>query len=528
MNKNSSVYNKGGINLSYINLDKDYVDGCGGILNAIITASAQYMYKVIERHCDKNDIKRYDSKKINNLRHLVIHANAHLDEYFAELLFRALLPPYLKDIELKEHIIVSKYNDILSRIIWPNSVVFGIDSDDSGGALPLSCYDEHMSDGNRVKLSCSQMVAEEFLKVVPYSIKVVLDEVNYSDANRGAHEYNLKNIITSIHNTLFYVGYDSYKEKEITKYLTQNWKRAIIDACVVSVIYAYENKIFIGDELNENTSAFVARSVYLSLQYYISNSTLKYNTRFEKIKKSMLYRFRNGGLDLEEKAIWMDIDGSKVSHQILIINRICFALERCWGYDIAKFVMMHIWQEIFQGQMIFDEIYDAVRILPENELRKTIFGSVKKIHIINPGFLPEIKKNDARKKRVINNQKPLWIIELNITDPLYYVASKVFKYLINSDYCNMGNNGFALFLMHDKNINSKVLNVGATVPYNVWKKISDTIVNQEPERWYQLKDSMGLYADYIINRNKAHQYQLPTEKVDIEYIKELIESISVE
>jgi len=512
------------INPSGIKLDLNYFQKKGGILNAISSASAQYVYKIIERHTYKKDTKWFDKEKVKNLRRGIIHKNAHLDEYFAELIFRATLPPYLKDLEIKEHTLISNENDTFAKISWPNAVVFGIGAKEAGGAKALQIFDEHSSDGSRIKPSCSQLVAEEFLaKKIPKSIQIVLDEVNTSDSYRGAHQYNLKNIISSMHEILFQVGHDELHNTEITKYLTENWKRAIINACSVAMIHAYENGIYTNSELDEKLKLNIERTTKKSLDYFLENSLLSKSEAFDKVKGALLYYFKVGNHNTIDKAIWKDKNGNEINKQIFIIHRICYALEKCWGKEICSFVMMHIWQCIFHQQIMFKEITDEIKNLPKGQLVKTKFGSALLIEIKQPCFQPMQKAND-RRKRTFNANCPLWLIEVNVTVPNYFNTATAFKFLINNNYEQKCNNGFGIFLLRDKIINSKIVNVGSTIPYNVWQKISDAIIEIEPDRWFQLKDKDGYYADYVINRNKAHQEHLPSIKVDLEFLRNIIET----
>ncbi len=190
------------ITTNKIQLDEEYIREKSGILNSLTFASAQYIFKVLEKHC-KSDIKWFDGVKVKKLKRTIIHKNAHLDEYFAELLFRAILPPYLKDIEVCEHVLMSQDDDTFAKISWTNGVVFGIHSDETGGAKALAFFDEHTEGGGRKSPSCSQLVAEEFLgKSIPASIQKVLDEVNLNDSNKGAHQFHFAHVIkehTSLH-----------------------------------------------------------------------------------------------------------------------------------------------------------------------------------------------------------------------------------------------------------------------------------------------------------------------------------------
>lgn len=522
-NQNSQI--RSTITANRLLVDQVYIDEAGGILNALVKASALYIYKVIEREAGQENIQRFDQEKIKKLHRIIIHKNAHLDEYFAELLFRAILPPHMKDLEIKEHILISKSNDIFAKITWPNAVVFGIGREDAGGANALQVFDEHNAfDGSRIKPSCSQLVADEFLRRIPKSIQIVLNEVNTSDSQSGAHQYNLKNLITPMHDVLFTVGYDQYNKTEIKKYLTENWKRALIDACIVAMIYAYQNGIYTDGRLDDQLKYNIERTTETSLKYFVEHSLLAKNDSFEELKKSMLfYQYKAGNHDSIDRAIWYDKDGKEIGKQIFIISKVCYALEQCWGKNIGSFVMMHLWQGIFHQQILFKEIVNDIKNLPNDQLIKTGFGSVRKIQIDNPGFQPEQRAGDRRTRKLQVNC-PLWLFEINLAVPDYFNTAAAFKFLINNEYAQKGNNGFGIILLHDKTLNSKVVNTGMTVPSRFWNKISNAIVAAEPDRWFQLKRG-DENADFVLNRTKSHQEFLPSTEIDIEFIKNVIEKI---
>jgi hypothetical protein len=508
------------ITSDHVRLTQEYINDNNGILNALSKASAQYIYKVIEKHTTS---KRFVNSK--QLHRTIVHKNCHLDEYFAELLFRSILPPYQKDLEIKEHTLISKKNDTFAKMSWPNAVVFGIGAVDAGGATALQIFDEHSSDGTRVKLSCSQLVADEFLPKIPRSIQIVLDEVNRSDAYRGAHQYNLKNIITTMHGTLFAVHYDEVNKTRIFKYLTENWKRAIVDVCLAAMIYAYENSIYSEPSKSQNLrlKTEIEKSTWRQLNYFITNTLLRSDENFDVVKKTLIYHFKVDNHTTIDNAIWKDSEDHEISKQILIIHLISYAIEKCWGERICRFVMMHIWQCIFQQQILFSEITHKIIDLPNETVVNTRFGSIKRI-FVKSSFLPE-KRPEDRRIRNFNSDAPLWIYDVSVTKPGYHNVATALKAVINGNYEQKGNNGFGLFLLHDKTINAKMINTGSTIPRNIWEKISDAITNAESDRWFQLKDASDAYADFIINRNSAHQEHLPTNKIDSDFLINIVKSL---
>lgn len=524
-----------------INIDSAFIEEKSGILNALTYASAQYLYKVIE-HYGKDKIKQFPRDKSRYLKRTIIHKNAHLDEYFAELIFRAILPPHLKDIEVFEHVLMSQEDDSFAKISWPYGAVFGIHANEIGGAQALAIYDEHNVDGTRIKPSCSQLVADEYLgDNIPKSIQTVLTEVNYSDSHSGAHQYNIKNIFSSMHDIFFVIGKNEINNEYVTKYLTENWKRAIVSACMASVIYTYENNL-VPDILNDNIKEQIERATKNSLDYFLQKTNLSTYSPviFDKVKRKFLHHFRvwDSNARSSEKnsakwhstldgAIWRDENtGNEICKQILVLQHICYALSKCWGTNIANFIMMHIWQIQFQNQISFleirDEVLNASEVLGKS---KTQFGSIEKIILNDLKFKPEQKGKDKR-KRDINYNNPLWVYDAVVTSPKYPNVATVLKSIINSDYESKGNNGFGLIILHDKIINSKIINNGQTIPSEIWQQVSNKIMEKEGECWFQLKNAEGGYADFIINRNKAHQEQLPSSSIDLKFIIDSLRRIT--
>jgi hypothetical protein len=516
-------------------LDQSYIDEKGGILNALTFASAQYVYKVLEKH-NGDSITRFDSAKAKKLKRTIIHKNAHLDEYFAELIFRAILPPYLKDVEVCEHVLMSKEDDTYAKVSWPNGVVFGIHADEAGGAKALAFYDEHHSDGSRIKPSCSQLVAEEYLgNVIPQSVQKVLDEVNYSDSHSGAHQFNIKNLFFAMHDILYVVGKDEIDDHSITKYLTENWKRAIVDSCLTAMIFVYENRL-LPVEFDDSSKESIERVTKKSLDYFLSKSILSASSPeyFEQVKKNLLRMFKvwrkeesgdNNYHKTIDGAVWRDDDGKIIKPQILILQNVCFALNKCWGENIANFVMMHIWQILFQQQVAFQEVKNEIIKITESEGKGiTKFGYIERTLISNLNFVPHQSIKD-RRKRNLNINSPLWVYEVSVTNPNYPNVKTVLGSIINDDYPQKGNNGFGLFILHDKTINSKIVNNGQTIPDTIWVKLSDKILRQEPDCWFQLKSAEGGYADFILNRNKAHQEHFPSTLIDKDFIINAVKEV---
>jgi hypothetical protein len=179
--------------------------------------------------------------------------------------------------------------------------------------------------------------------------------------------------------------------------------------------------------------------------------------------------------------------------------------------------MMHIWQALFQQQISFEELKDEIITITESEQKgNTKFGYVEKVIITGLNLEPE--QNLKGRKRTFNLNSPLWVYDVIVTNPYYTNVAAAIKSIINSEYSEKGNNGFGILLLHDKTINSKIINNGQTFPNDLWVKLSDKIIETEPECWFQLKNAEGGYADFILNRNKAHQEYLPSNLVNKDFL----------
>jgi len=103
-----------------------------------------------------------------------------------------------------------------------------------------------------------------------------------------------------------------------------------------------------------------------------------------------------------------------------------------------------------------------------------------------------------------------------VTNQSYLNVQKVLLKLLNER-----NEGFGLIYIENKLINSKIINRGPTFPKDKWIVLSDRITSLEPECWFQLQPD-GEYADFLLNRTEAHQDQLPSTHVDIEFLKQCL------
>jgi len=527
------------IRVEKIELDEEFISSKSGILNALTYASAEYIYKVLERHSYK-EIIWFDKEKQRKLHRTIIHKNAHLDEYFAELIFRSILPKHLKDIEVYEHILMSKEQDAYARISFPNAVVFGIRTDEAGGAKALKFFDEHSEDGTRTSSSCSQLVAETFLgSKIPYSIGKVLEEINYSDSYSGAHQYHIKNVLFALNNVFFLIGKEDIEGEYVTKLLTENWKRALNNACIISFIFCIENGLLKGfpKNWNNNFKNKIEGVTKKSLDRFLQRTYFKNlnDSAFKNAQGRILNHFRvwseNEATDKNfhntiNGSFWKDKATSKnIESQFLLLQPLCFALQQCWGDKIADFIMFHLWQSLLQLQTTFEQVKQEISGLSNFKtinglcnLTSTRFGDFCRIDLKLSNFQPQKKKSDDT-KRDVENITHFQLYYASISNPSYSNIKQVFTSLLNER-----NGGFGLIIIEDKSINSKAITRGTSMPYDNWVLLSNKIMSLEPECWFQLQPD-GVYADFLLNRTEAHQDQLPSSLIDIDFIVNVIHEI---
>ncbi len=506
------------IEVNRVEISDQFIKQKRGLLNALTFASAQYIYKVANKR-DRKGTKRFDIKKLGSLQRTLIHKNPHLDEYFAELFFRSILPPNMKDIELIEHTLMSSKQDALAKITWPNSVVFGFSKEERGGANALEFFDEHKTDGSRDISSCSQIIINKyFLNPLPNSIQIVLDEVNQIDAKGGAHSYNLSNLIKKMHDIPLIVGFNEIENDYIKKNLTENWKRAIVSACITAMVYVYENKL-LSYEITDKESKKVDSFVKSSFDFFLSNTIInQYYEGFYKLKGKAKINFYPGNKTLIKTKKWITENGA--IEQNLILHKLAYALDRCWGASISKFIMMHLWQVEFQFQMSFEKIEQEIKALnyPNKEV-STAFGTIQIIEIKGIEFDPVQKESDRVKKNFKQGQ-PFRILYGTISNPQYPNLATVLKKILNTKY-----HGFGFILLKDKIINSTMISNGTTVPYCFWEYVSKDIRNIEPDKWFQLLND-GKCVDFILNRTKSHQEHLPTDKITLDFLIQKVNEFS--
>jgi hypothetical protein len=480
-------------------------DGSSGIISELTRISAESINQILKQNQSINGKINY----VDDLHRLVVHTDPHLDEYFAELLFRACLPPFKRDIDFIEQSTYSEDNDQDLISLGPNSAGFGFGGNASGGAVFLALFDEHTKGVGRSERSCSEIVSKVHCKNLPFSIRVVLEEINRIDSSGGAHPQHLNNIIKTLHSVRFVFKSSSNRKDELRDFLSPVWKRAIVDASIAAVIHCTENRIDLlkVDDMKVN-------AVRSSFEHYCKVSPHKVDPYFvpayTEIKKN-LFNLKKTFDDSCFK------DDRKP--QSLIISRIAFACDNAWGGELSRLIMVHYWETLMQGQIIFMKLLDDIkRLNTSNENRiTTSLGTIEKITVHDHSFQQMIKTKESE-SYVVNRH--LQIYEISPV-PSAFGVHKSFTFILNGkDF-----QGFGFILINDKFNGTKAIFKGNGIPDLTWRKIIEKIKSMEPDSWYEVGSSPNTTAAFILNGNKTHQYVAPSD-FDIESFSAIVKSIT--
>lgn len=487
-----------------INITKTDIDDYGGLLAALSYKSVDYIKSIIS-------VSKPFGKIEKSLVRNIVHTNPHLDEYFAELMFRSSLSRNKKNIEFIEQSIFSKENDLGCKQLWPQASVFGIGRDVSPDVAPLFLFDEHIVSG-KMASSCSELVIKylEYNNEVTISdsLKKILNEINIIDEYGNAHPQHLGNIIKTIHEVKFLFSKGQSKKDDVRDFLSCIWKKALINACIVAVIYCLENNI---DLISDPAS----KKDYLqkSLNEYVDRSLHRSHPNFEDARQKIASNYGNQQGVFDEavlrkagKELITDNTGNSIP-QLLILSRICFACYNCWGEKITHMIMPHFWETEFQNQINFETLYKEMdKIFANNKSvdQMTQLGIIRReiLFDITLDIKKEIFDQHTHQKRDIWKKSHLWVINIRPNGNVFNAHKAALNYI------NKNNNGLGIVLTEDTYIGSKTLFRGKSVPVENWKKIISLIKSIEPECWYDPSRDPNQPAQFIINGGKARQYVL--------------------
>jgi len=494
-----------------MNLTQQYnFKSSSGVINELTRISADAIRKILKDH---NSIAgRIDD--VENLHRLIVHTDPHLDEYFAELIYRACLPPFKREVEFIEQSTFSEDNDVDLIALGPNSAGFGFGGSAGGGAKFWALYDEHIKGAGRIERSCSEIVAKKHCPYLPFSIRAVLEEVNRIDSSGGAHPQHLNNIIKTLHNVRFIFKVSQNKKDELKNFLSPIWKRAIIDASITAIVYCIENRIDLLKVDNEKEA-----SVRDSFNYYYNYSPHKndpyFKGAYDEIKKNLFNLTKT----------FDDSNFKDKKPQSLIISRVAFACDKAWGAELSKFIMLHFWETQMQGQIIFMKILDEIKKMQATNADRVTsnLGTIEKMTIYDHTFQQVIKTKDrvngAIQERIsYQTNRSLNIYEISPVPSAFGVHRSLTYFLNGTDF-----KGFGFILVNDKFNGTKAFFRGNGIPDEIWRKVVDKINTLETDMWYEASSSLA-QSFFLLNGNKTHQY-VPPSDIDINSLSAIIKSV---
>jgi hypothetical protein len=505
-----------------ITLQQQDISSSGGILAALADKSCECFASVLRGH-----LKPIPEHALRHLDRTIVHTDPHLDEYFAELLFRACLPSEKWQCPFEEQSIYSADSSLGGQLIWPTAATVGLPVAIGAGVRPLFFFDEHVAGQKKIAPSVSQIVADQMLTSIPSALAVMLSEMNAIDEFGGGHPQNLNNLIKTLHEARFFFGQDPSTGGDIRDGLTPEWKRAIVDVCLASVLKCLADGVdLLGDPAAKRAA------LASSLENYISHSIHSSHPRFLDAVQRIRSVFGDQARVFQEAVLQgrhgplKDAQGN-TTPQLLVLSRVCFACEHCWGQNIRDIIATHFWEQELQRQLNFFTVQQAVQSLFSQPRPRLVTPA----GILRKAELPPIEIQSpagGHHKQAPGKKRPVWVVSVS-------PASGVFKpNQAISNFINQNNDGCGLILIRDTVLGTSVLFKCSGIPDPKWRRLVDEIVKKEgktvepgegkPEDcgcWHVPVDSAGGMPPFIVNGNKAHQY-VPRSALDGAVLCELV------
>lgn len=494
------------------------ISNAGGVLAALADKSTEAVRRILTPH-----FARPDPALVDRLQRIIVHTDPHLDEYFAELIFRACLPQEKWQCEFLEQAIFSATNDLGCQHLWPSAAVFGIGSTAAAGIMPIFLFDEHVAGQAKIAASCSQIVADKMLASVPTSVATVLREVNTIDEFGGGHPQNLGNLIKTLHEVRFWFGKDASDDSDYRDQLSPEWKRAIVDACLAAVLVCLHEGVDLDSDpagkrasLSSSLENYVAHSIHVD-QPRFNEAVQRMQSVFgdqARVFKDALLRDRTGPLkDASNAAI----------PQLLLFSKICFAVEYCWGERWRDLIATHFWEGELQKQLNFYAVESAISgLFADGKMR-----AVTPVGVFTRTVLPEIQVEILSKgprTQTVKKKCRVWVIGIMPAPGVLQAVAAATNYL------NRNNDGCGLILLRNTAGGTSALFKGSSLPSDRWRVLVDEIVSKEGKAdpssvpmgcWHVIYDSQGGMAPFVLNGNKAHQY-VPRSGLDANVLSELV------
>lgn len=452
---------------------------CGGFLNALTDASTEVLHKLLESHV------RWSPDQIPE--RLIVHKAPHLDEYLAEMLFRAVLKPADRQREFLE-VSLHAEDDSSAQVYWPTAAVFGIGGGKPSGRYAQYLFDEHLQGGGRREDSCTEVVLTRCFDGVPPTVSRIAAEVTGIDARAGAHELHLNNLLKTCHSVQYQLGPDA-SGHAMSGRLSDAWKRAIVNALLAAVFVCLENGIDITETdrikrlMRELFDRFAANSPYRDREHYAES----------------LLRLRNSVSNVSEllRTARISVSGQDVP-QLLLAPFLAVAAAEVWGTEIAYMLMTHFWESEILKNIHFRRISDLLETcFKDPHHPRSIYTPDCSVSGV---VVPERKFTGQKMVRgapqPAGYSSPVWIVACRYTN-FVLQPNKAIARFIGDRNCGIG----VSFCENTKDTN-KVLFKGKSLPDQFWAALVERIQDAEPGLWVRPQPT----APFILNGNAAHRY----------------------
>ena len=453
---------------------------CGGFLAALTDVSTSVFHEILKR--------RVKWKPVDTPDRLIVHKAPHLDEYVAEMLFRAVLDEPDRRREFLETALHAE-DDSSARVHWPTAAVFGIGADKPAGLYAQYLFDEHVKGGGRVEDACTQIVAERCFSSLPDSLQRIVDEVSAIDSRGGAHELHLNNLLKTSHLVQFHLGTNADGKRRSGK-LPDAWKRAVVNGLLAAVAYCLVKGIDITDV------ALTREAVRASFGRFTAESPYKDQPGFAP----SVQRLQNA-LD-NSKALAgsarVNINGQDLP-QLLLAPFMAAAASATWGEELAHFLMVHFWEsEILKNisfrriQALFEESF------ADTNRPRTIYTrdcSAGGFVIRNKAFKGKRRLRNGTEQEA-KYPSPLWVVACRYNNFVLQPNKAMARFLSDNNF------GVGILFLENTKETNKVIFRGRHVPDSFWDELVRRLQELEPNVWVRPQPT----ADFVLNGNASHRY----------------------
>lgn len=507
-----------------LTLTPDDIAVAGGLLAAMSAKSMAYFDSLVDHAKTRMPAAARDVNRI------VTHAAPHLDEYFASLFFKSLLPVGARNLPLHEAVLSSRHNDPLAHALWSDAAVFGIGHRESGGAQGRIVFDEHcFSDEVRKASSCSELTINRLMAggvgAIPSTMFWIFREVDHLDANGGAHPLHLGNAIKRLHDIDFTLHVGATPLETVSDRLSAPWKQALVEAAAVSMLYTLENGV---DVTRKDVWQPTVRDL---IRHYAESTLLGSDESFER----SLGRLKSMTLGFTGQE-WLSIKlpngktqplltkNQRKIQQRLVLPWLAQSCLECWGPQLAYIIMSHFWEASMMSDIsvarvqtelekhIGDGHSDCTTDTPAGELQ---FKSLRSLTV-----RPPVPKGSG--------SVPTWIIIFKPRPGIVSAKQAIARYI------SQRNGGVGLSAIVSPGTGTTLLSRSQALPDELWQGLTKRLLEREGDSadrdvagcWYLLVNEGGRIADFLLNGNKAHQYVPRTALRDVDSLSQLLVDVA--